>query len=88
MLTETSRETLRSVQAGTRVQFQIMDFKTEVPALMAKDSQSLLSGGQSPNAHGTHAAAEVWILNMNWSPETARVLDESPLTYKLLKSGI
>ena len=84
MITEKSQATLRQMKNGAVVRFQILDFKTEVPELMAADCQALRAAGQSVDSHGTHMSAEVWVINTNWSPAVERILQASKLSYKLL----
>lgn len=84
MLTQKSCEALKKVKADTVVRFQILDFKTEVPTLMAADCHALRAAGASVDSHGTNMSAEIWVINTKWSPAVERILQSSTLSYKLL----
>ena len=84
MITEKSQATLRQMKNGAVVRFQILDFKTEVPELMAADCRALRAAGASVDSHGTNMSAEVWVINTKWSPAVERVLQASTLRYKFL----
>lgn len=84
MITEKSCVALKTVKYGAFVRFQILDFKTEVPTLMAADCEALRAAGQSVDSHGTNMSAEVWVINTKWLPAVERILHSSTLRYKLL----
>ena len=88
MLTEKSRQALKQIKHGAVVRFQVLDFKTELPALMAADSLALRAQGHPADSHGSHAGAEVWLINTKWSPACQRILEASTLRYKLLTRSV
>ncbi len=84
MISKKSIDAVGKLKTGAVVRFQILDFKTEVPNLMAADCQALRAAGQRVDSHGTNMSAEVWVINTNWSPAVERILQSSTLSYKLL----
>jgi hypothetical protein len=85
MLTPASKAAVSQLGNGTYVMFKTLDFAFAVPRLVSQDAQALRAAGLECDGEGGHAAAEVFLLNTRLTPDSLRILNASPLTYKLVR---
>jgi hypothetical protein len=82
MFTAETQQTLTTIAENTRVTFRAIDFKLEVPYLMADDAKALDAAGLPTDGHGTNASSERWIINTTLTAASMKILADSTLTYK------
>ncbi len=92
MIHQESTNTLAALPDGTRARFQAWaewgEDLLNLPKVMSADIGAMTEASGNANSYGTHAAAEVWVLNVTLNERTRALLTQSTATYRYdLKYG-